>query len=62
MLLKEQNIQEGQNVMAVLQSIKGNTDLYVGFKDTPQSSNPDTWELPTMNEYAYKSTQVGVNN
>ena len=48
--------------MAVLQSMKGNADLYVGFKDTPQSSNSDMWELPTMSDYAYKSNQVGINN
>ncbi len=42
--------------MAVLQSMKGNADLYIGFKDTPQQSNPETWELPTLSEYAYRST------
>jgi hypothetical protein len=42
--------------MASLQSMRGNADLYMSFKDTPLSSNPDTWELPNQNDYAYKST------
>jgi hypothetical protein len=48
--------------MAVLSSMKGNTDLYVTFKDSPQGSNIDTWELPNQNDYVYKSTQVGIAN
>ncbi len=48
--------------MAVLSSMRGNVDLYVSFRDTPQSSNPDTWVLPNQNEYVYKSTQTGLGN
>ena len=48
--------------MASLQSMRGNADLYMSFKDTPLSSNPDTWELPNQSDYAYKSTQQGLNN
>lgn len=60
MTVKESTLQQGQNIMAVLSSMKGNADLYIGFKDTPQGSNPDTWEVPNQNDYVYKSTQVGL--
>jgi hypothetical protein len=48
--------------MAVLSSMKGNADLFVTLRDTPQSSNPDTWNMPDQNFYDYKSTQTGIGN
>ena len=44
--VKKKNIKENQNIVAVLSSLKGNADLYVKYIDTPQSSNPEEWELP----------------
>ena len=42
--------------------MKGNADLYVSFHDTPQATNPDTWQVPNQNDYVYKSTQTGIGN
>lgn len=61
MTIKESSILEGQQIVAVLSSVKGNADLYVKFIDTPQRSNPNEWDTPNTKEYLYKSVMTADN-
>ena len=58
--LKEKDIVDNQQIVAVLSSMKGNADLYMNYIDTPQRNNPEEWDLPTQKEYMYKSTNTGM--
>ena len=41
---------------STLSSLYGNADLYVSLEDNPQSSAPENWERPTLQDYVMKSS------